>query len=159
MTDPRELRQTLGRFATGVVVVTAAYEGSEHGMTANAFTSVSLDPPLVLVCIGNRTRMSRLLEPGMHFGISVLSAAQREVSQAFAGRTQAGVSVEFAWRRGVPLIAAACAHFVCALVEARLAGDHTIYIGAVEEFTASDGAPLIFHCGGYTSLSLAERLP
>jgi flavin reductase (DIM6/NTAB) family NADH-FMN oxidoreductase RutF len=151
--DPRELRQTLGCFATGVVVVTAAYEGSEHGMTANAFTSVSLDPPLVLVCIGNRARMSRVLEPGMHFGISVLSATQREISQAFAGRPQLPAALEFTWRRGVPLIAAACAHFVCGLAEARLAGDHTLYIGAVEEFAASERAPLIFHRGSYTSLN------
>ena len=152
MVDPRELRQTLGRFATGVVVVTAAYEGSEHGMTANAFTSVSLDPPLVLVCIGNRARMSRVLEPGMHFGISILSATQREISQAFAGRAQSPVSIEFTWRRGVPLIAAACAHFVCGLTEARLVGDHTLYIGTIEEFAASERAPLIFHRGSYTSL-------
>jgi flavin reductase (DIM6/NTAB) family NADH-FMN oxidoreductase RutF len=150
--DPRDLRQALGRFATGVVVVTAAYEGSEHGMTANAFTSVSLEPPLVLVCIGNRARMSRVLEPGMHFGISILAATQHAISQTFAGRTQSPAPVEFAWRRGVPLIAAACAHFVCQLAEARLAGDHTLYVAAVEEFSASDHAPLIFHRGSYTSL-------
>ena len=152
MLDPRELRQTLGRFATGVVVVTAAYEGSEHGMTANAFTSVSLDPPLVLVCIGNRARMSRVLEPGMHFGISILAASQRDTSQTFAGRPQSSTSVEFTWRRGVPLIAGACAHFNCRLSEARLAGDHTLYIAAVEEFSATECPPLVFHRGAYTSL-------
>jgi flavin reductase (DIM6/NTAB) family NADH-FMN oxidoreductase RutF len=156
--DSRELRQTLGRFATGVVVVTAAYEGSEHGMTANAFTSVSLDPPLVLVCIGNRARMSRVLEPGMHFGISILSTTQREISQAFAGRPQLPVSIDFTWRRGVPLIAAACAHFVCGLAEARLAGDHTLYIAEVEEFAASERAPLIFHRGSYASLNVGAGL-
>ena len=152
MLDPREYRRTLGQFATGVVVVTAAYEGSEHGMTANAFTSVSLDPPLVLICIGNRARMSRVLEPGMHFGISILSATQREVSQTFAGRAQSPDSVSFTWRRGVPLIACACAHFVCTLAEARLAGDHTVYIGAVEEFSSAERPPLVFHRGAYTSL-------
>jgi flavin reductase (DIM6/NTAB) family NADH-FMN oxidoreductase RutF len=155
--DARGLRQALGRFATGVVVVTAAYEGSEHGMTANAFTSVSLEPPLVLVCIGNRARMARVLEPGMRFGISILSATQGETSRAFAGRSQSPVPVKFSWRNGVPLIEAACAHFVCALADARLAGDHTLYIGAVEDFMTTESEPLIFHRGTYASLDVNRR--
>jgi flavin reductase (DIM6/NTAB) family NADH-FMN oxidoreductase RutF len=150
--DPRGFRHALGRFATGVVVVTAAYEGREHGMTANAFTSVSLDPPLVLVCIGNRARMSGLLEQGMEYGISILSHTQCEISQCFAGRGQPSIPIAFSWRRGVPFIADACAHFLCRLSDARVAGDHTLFIGAVEEFTLSQEEPLIFHRGGYSVL-------
>lgn len=152
MLDSREFRHALGCFATGVVVVTAAYDGGEHGMTANAFTSVSLEPPLVLVCIGNRARMSRVLEPGMEYGISILAATQREISKGFAGRGQPGVPVVFVWRRGVPLVANACAHFVCRLADARVVGDHTLFIGAVEEFSSMEDAPLMFHRGSYSGL-------
>lgn len=152
MPDPRDFRHALGRFATGVVVVTAAYEGREHGMTANAFTSVSLDPPLVLVCIDNHARMSAVLEPGMEYGISILSLAQRGLSQCFAGRGRPPAAIEFSWKRGVPLIAEACAHFLCRLTDARVAGDHTLFIGAVEEFGSTEEAPLIFHRGGYSVL-------
>lgn len=149
MLDSREIRHALGCFATGVVVVTAAYDGREHGMTANAFTSVSLEPPLVLVCIGNRTRMSRVLEPGMDYGISILAASQCEISKSFAGHGEPGIPVVFVWRRGVPLVANACAHFVCRLADARVVGDHTLFIGAVEEFSSMEDAPLIFHRGSY----------
>ena len=154
MHDSREFGSALGCFVTGVVVVTAAYEGREHGMTANAFTSVSLEPPLVLVCIGNRARMSRVLEPGMDYGISIPAATQREISLTFSGRGRPAIPVVFTWRRGVPLVADACAHFLCRLADARVVGDHTLFIGAVEEFSSMEDAPLIFHRGSYSELGL-----
>lgn len=150
--DARELRSALGCFATGVIIVTASYEGSEHGMTANAFTSVSLKPPLVLICIDNDARMSRVLERGMDFGISVLAEDQQALSRHFAGRPQDGAVVQFAWHRGVPVIDGAVARFVCKLMDSRVVGDHTIHIAEVEYFERMLKSPLLFSCGAYASL-------
>jgi len=154
--DSRLLRSALGTFATGVIVVSAAYEGQEHAMTANSFTSVSLTPPLVLICTHNNARMTRVLERGMEFGLSVLAADQENISRRFAGRAE-GPAVDFSWVRGVPLIAAAAAHFVCRLVDSRVAGDHTVQIGEVEHFQSCSRAPLVFWNGLYAAL--AEKPP
>lgn len=148
----RDLRDALGSFATGIIVVTASYEGSQHGMTANSFTSVSLEPPLVLVCIDNNARMAHLLERGMEFGLSILSVSQERISRHFAGRPQDGLAIDFAWRAGIPLIAGAHAHFRCQLADSHVVGDHTIFIAEVRELERYDAAPLVFHRGQYCSL-------
>jgi len=147
-----ELRGALSAFATGVVVVTAAYEGGEHGMTANSFTSVSLRPPLVLVCIDNDARMSRVLERGMDFGLSVLAAGQESISRHFAGRPQADTAIDFAWRRGVPLVSGALAHFVCRVTDSHVTGDHTVQIAEVQYCERFRKAPLVFFGGSYAGL-------
>lgn len=121
-------------------------------MTANSFTSVSLAPPIVLVCIHNDARMAFVLERGMEFGVSVLASHQEATSRHFAGRPQSTGQIEFAWHRGVPLIAEAAAQFVCRLSDARIVGDHTLYLAEIEHFERFDHRPLIFHGGGYASL-------
>ena len=151
--DARELRTALGSFATGVIVVTAAYEGGEQlGMTANSFASVSMQPPLVLVCIDNNARMARVLERGMHCGLSVLACGQERLSRHFAGRADAELVIEFAWYRGVPVIAGALAHFICRVTDSYVAGDHTVQIAAVEQFACFEHAPLLFYSGVYCHL-------
>lgn len=154
--DTRLLRSTLGSFASGVVIVSAAYEGHEHGMTANSFTSVSLTPPLVLFCTHNDARMTRVLEPGMELGLSVLACEQQGVSRQFAGRCNDAAPVDFAWVRGVPLIFGAAAHLVCRLTESRVAGDHTVQIAEVEHFERFDKEPLVFWNGAYAQLAAAS---
>jgi flavin reductase (DIM6/NTAB) family NADH-FMN oxidoreductase RutF len=124
-------------------------------MTANSFTSVSLRPPLVLVSIANNARMSRVLERGMPFGISVLADDQRSVSQQFAGAAGSVSMPCWLWRAGVPLIAGALAQFVCRVVDARVVGDHTLQIGEVEHFERFDKAPLVFYSGAYHPLCAA----
>jgi flavin reductase (DIM6/NTAB) family NADH-FMN oxidoreductase RutF len=151
--DGRLLRSTLGSFASGVVIVSAAYEGREHGMTANSFTSVSLTPPLVLFCTHNDARMTRVLEPGMELGLSVLASEQQSVSRQFAGRGNDEPPVEFAWVRGVPVIFGALAHLVCRVTESRVAGDHTVQIAEVEHFERFEKAPLVFWNGAYSQLA------
>ena len=84
--DPRHFRATMGRFATGVTVVTVGYGEHPHGMTANAFMSISLDPPLVLISVGQRARMNQHLELGVRYGVNVLSEQQEAISRHFAGR-------------------------------------------------------------------------
>jgi flavin reductase (DIM6/NTAB) family NADH-FMN oxidoreductase RutF len=148
----REFRDALGQFASGVTVVTAVENGKIHGMTANAFVSVSLDPPLVLVSLDNRSKLHRILSGAKRYGVSVLAEDQRVLSDHFAGRTTEGVHVRFVSRVGTPLVEGAVAYFVVRVVDAHLAGDHTLYIGTVEHFESRDDKPLLFYAGRYQRL-------
>jgi flavin reductase (DIM6/NTAB) family NADH-FMN oxidoreductase RutF len=154
--DVCELRNTLGRFATGVTVVTALENGKTHGMTANAFVSVSLDPPLVLVSLDNRSHMHRILSAAMRYGISVLAEDQRVLSDHFGGRTTDDVHIRFISRAGASLLDGAIAYFVVQVVDVHSAGDHTLYVGTVEYFESRDDKPLLFYAGRYQQL-LLER--
>ena len=120
---------TLGRFATGVTVVSTERDGEIHAMTANAFTSVSLDPPLVLVSIDHRAKMHQLLPDTKRFGVSVLGCDQERVAWHFAGRPLAAPGELFAADGDVPLVAGAIAHVGCSLHACHQAGDHTLYLG------------------------------
>lgn len=121
-------------------------------MTANAFVSVSLDPPLVLVSLDNRSVMHRIL-PGIgRFGVSVLAEHQEKLSNHFAGRTVEGLPIRFVTRLGIPLLEDAVAYFVVQLIDAHPAGDHTLYIGRVEHFESREDRPLLFYSGKYQKL-------
>ena len=150
--DPLRFRHALGRFATGVTVITARYEGRTHGMTANAFTSVSLDPPLVLVSLDNRSNMHRILPIVRRYGISVLQENHEHLSNHFAGRSIEGLPVRFVQQNGIPLLEGAVAHFVVEVIDAHLAGDHTLYISRVEFFEVYDEKPLLFFAGQYQQM-------
>jgi flavin reductase (DIM6/NTAB) family NADH-FMN oxidoreductase RutF len=147
-----EFRDALGRFASGVTAVTALENGKTHGMTANAFMSVSLDPPLVLVSLDNRSQIHRILSGASRYGVSVLAEDQRVLSEYFAGRTTEGVNVRFVSRVGTPLLDGAVAHFVVGVMDVHLAGDHTLYIGTVEHFESRDDKPFLFYAGRYQQL-------
>lgn len=151
----RELRNTLGRFATGVTIVSALENGKTHGMTANAFVSVSLNPPLVLVSLDNRSHMHRILPSAGRYGISVLAEDQRALSEHFAGRPTEDVHVDFVSRADTPLVDGAVACFVVRVIDVHSAGDHTLYIGQVEYFESRNDKPLVFYAGNYQQL-LAE---
>jgi flavin reductase (DIM6/NTAB) family NADH-FMN oxidoreductase RutF len=140
-------------------VITAQYEDRTHGMTANAFVSVSLDPPLVLVSLDNRSVMHRIL-PGIgRFGVSVLAEDQEKLSNHFAGRTLEGLHIRFTTRLGIPLLEGAVAYFVVQLIDAHPAGDHTLYIGRVEHFESRDDRPLLFYAGKYNQLHPGKVKP
>ena len=159
-----QFRQAMGCFATGVTVVTVAREdGGVHGMTANAFCSVSLDPLLVLVCVDRRARTHPILHASEHFGINVLNEEQQSLATHYArpdrdDRGAERVGAKFAHtKRGTPLLAGCLGHLECRLVKAHEAGDHTIFIGQVELVTLQEGRPLLFYRGRYESLEEAER--
>jgi flavin reductase (DIM6/NTAB) family NADH-FMN oxidoreductase RutF len=145
------LRQTLGMFATGVTVITALKADQVHGMTANAFMSVSLEPPLVLISVDRRTTMCRLLHEGMHYGVSVLCATQAELSDRFAGRSSA-VDPRFLIVKETPLVEGALAHFVARVERSYWGGDHSLFLGRVEYARQNPGTPLLFHGGRYEKL-------
>lgn len=148
----REFRQTLGRFSTGITVVTTAEKGTVHGMTANAFMSVSLEPPLVVVSIDHKARMNELLPKTRRYGVSILRDDQEEVSRHFAGRP-----VEYApklfWKAQLPFVEHSLAQLACEIVDQHRAGDHTLYIGEVRWLSYEEtGNPLVFFSGKYCKL-------
>jgi flavin reductase (DIM6/NTAB) family NADH-FMN oxidoreductase RutF len=147
----RELRQVMGRFATGVTVITTIDRNTIHGMTANAFLSVSLRPPLVLVSLG-RCRMNEMLPRTSRYGVSVLACDQEDLAAHFAAQRQAAVEPEFVWHEGLPLLDGALAHLVCRVVDIHPAGDHVLWIGEVEHLNHRDGEPLLFYTGRFGTL-------
>lgn len=144
---PGQLRQALGRFASGVTVVTTATgtpeEADVHGMTANAFTSVSLSPPLVLVSVSAGTVTHRRIVETGRYGVSVLSGEQLPLSEHFAGGAQRPDLVRFVWRNALPLLAGALAHLACTVRQSHTAGDHVLYVGEVDGLWYGSGPPLV----------------
>ncbi len=148
----KEFRQVMGRFATGVTVVTTVERGTAHGMTANGFLSVSLRPPLVLVSLG-RCKMNELLPRSGRYGVSVLSHDQHHFAAHFAAQKAAPVEPTFSWQDGVPLLEDALAHLVCRVVDVHRAGDHVLWIGEVEYLAHRDAEPLLFYTGRFGTLA------
>lgn len=149
-----EFRKALGHFATGVTLITVARGPAQvHGMTVNAFASVSLDPALVLICVDRTARTYPLLLAGERFGVNVLREEQGEVARYYADVSQdhetpvhLGVRYSFT-QRGTPLLEPCLAQLECRRVATHEAGDHTIFIGAVEQAGIGEGRPLLFYRG------------
>ena len=153
----REFRQVMGRFATGVTVVTTVEKETVHGMTANGFLSVSLRPPLVLVSLG-RCRMNEMLPRSGRYGVSVLSHDQHPFAAHFAAQKPSPVEPTFTWQNGLPLLEDALAHLVCRVVDVHRAGDHVLWIGEVEYVDHRDDEPLLFYTGRFGTISeIRER--
>ncbi len=151
--DPRELRNACGLFATGITVVTTELDGDVHGMTANAFLSVSLDPPLLLVSVGHKARLHELLEKTGRYAISILRHDQEDYSSHFAGWPVEGLEVEFERRHDYPVLPDGLAYFVCKVVDAHPAGDHTLFIAQVEYLEYGEGEPVLFYGGKYRQMT------
>jgi len=154
--NPTEFRKAMGCFATGVTIITVDLEGEVHGMTANAFASVSLDPMLVLVCVDHATRTHAHLHAKKRFGINVLGENQRAISDYYArperthehAEAEAGARFDRT-RHGTPMLNGALAYLECRLQTAEQAGDHTIFIAEVEDVVVREGEPLLFIRGKY----------
>jgi flavin reductase (DIM6/NTAB) family NADH-FMN oxidoreductase RutF len=144
-----EFRRTLGMFATGVTVITTQVAEQIHGMTANAFMSVSLQPPLILISVDRRAKMNALLGEGVRFGVSVLEERQSVLSDRFAGRVTDAPEPEFELVHDTPLVEGALAHLVARVVRSYWGGDHSLFLGRVEYVRYGEGTPLLFHGGGY----------
>jgi flavin reductase (DIM6/NTAB) family NADH-FMN oxidoreductase RutF len=151
-----EFRRAMGCFATGVTIITVDLDGEVHGMTANAFASVSLDPLLVLVCVDHSTRTHAHLHAKKRFGINVLCETQRAISEYYArperthenAEEEAGAKFERT-RHGTPILHGSLAYLECRLLRGEIAGDHTIFIAEVEDVVVRDGEPLLFFRGDY----------
>lgn len=162
LSDQTSLREVMSRFATGVTVLTAG--GADgHGMTANAFSSVSLDPPMVLCCVSRAARMHEVISSAGSFAVSILGADQQDVARHFAdwrkprGRAQFdSVSWYRGYRTGTPLITGALAWLECDLGRVYDGGDHSIFLGNVLSASCgSDSDALLFHRGTMSALGSA----
>lgn len=149
--EPDGFRRALGEFATGVTVITTKVDGAEHGMTSNSFSSVSLEPPLILWSIRRASRSFGAFEACSHFAVNVLASDQMELSQRFA-RSGPDKFEGVDWKpgkAGVPLLNDVAASFECQLGEVHDGGDHLILIGMVERYCRYDRPPLLFAKGRY----------
>lgn len=161
-THKKALRDAFGAFATGVAVITTREsDGTPRGFTANAFSSVSLDPPLLLICIAKSAHSCEVFSDAAHFAVNILSDAQKDISNLFA--TQRPDKFDVAgWHSGAPdmppVLDGTLASFTCARHQLVDAGDHLILIGRVVEFERSEGAPLGYFRGNYFSIGLEDSL-
>jgi len=149
--DTRELRNCLGRFATGVTVVTCDTDVGAHGFTVNSFTSVSLDPPLVLVSVDRKTKAFQFLKNN-HFTVNVLKDTQKDTAMHFAGRPQD--KRPFEWEKGIHChrLQHSLAYIECEPWAEYDGGDHVLYIGKVVHFKYSDGDALGYYCGKFLTI-------
>lgn len=157
--DPKLFRSTLGKFATGVTVVTAKSPSVRRGMTANAFSSLSLDPPLVLVCVDNKTTFLSVIREAGRFAINFLAEDQKSTSDWFAGKGR-DAEDQFAdiphvsGENGAPILSGALATLECDTHEELPGGDHTIFVGRVTRVITEDAVrpPLLFYASAYRKM-------
>lgn len=150
--DDRQFRNAMGKFATGVNVVAAEVEGEVYGMTANAFMSVSLDPKLIVISIGNNAKMLDRIRKSGRFSVNVLSCEQQEESMRFAGQKKFEDNFEFDGLADTPVVKNALCQLACEVHNEHTEGDHVLFIGKVNDLVLEDGDPLIFNCGKYRKL-------
>lgn len=163
VTEGIGLRDVMSQFATGITVITAGGEHA-HGMTANAFTSVSLDPPLVLCCVGRNARIHEAILCARHFGVSVLGSDQEEQARYFANRNRPPGPAQFDlvdWlpgpNTGAPLLAGSLAWLECDLHQVYHGGDHSIFLGKVLAASRGSGRDaLLFFGGGFHQVNPPE---
>jgi 3-hydroxy-9,10-secoandrosta-1,3,5(10)-triene-9,17-dione monooxygenase reductase component len=155
--DPRTFRQAVGQFVTGVTVIAIEINGEIRAMTANSFTSLSLDPPLVLFCLGKQTKAGQLVHTAGSFSVNVLCEAQQALSTYFAGSWKDPEPPPFtfiAWQDGAPRLDGAAVSLGCITHAIHEGGDHWIVVGEVVAIHRPDEplVPLVFHGGRYVSL-------
>ncbi|HWB87320.1 MAG TPA: flavin reductase family protein [Bryobacteraceae bacterium] len=152
-----EFRRACGRFATGVAVASVIdREGTPHGLTVSSFTSVSLQPPLILICLGHEVTIIDLFRSATHFGINVLREEQAVLSERFALKGHDRFD-GLEWQRGatgVPLLNGVLATIECTIEQTHTAGDHDIFVGEVMHMQAAEGRPLIHYASQYRRLAL-----
>ncbi len=151
--DDRKFRTAMGKFATGVTVIATEIEGDVHGMTANAFMSVSLDPKLVVISIGEKAKILNKIKESKIFTVNILSADQQELSMIFAGQLKENKEVTLDRLDGKPVLAGAVAQIACEVSAEHVEGDHTLFIGKVTDIHLEDAEPLLFYSGKYRSLT------
>lgn len=158
--EPADLRRVLGHFVTGVTVVTAMHEGRPHGLTVNAFSSLSLEPPQVLVCLKRANRSYAAFAAAGSFAVNVLADHQVGLSRLFASQQERkfeGLLFTPGAATGAPLLEGVHAWLECSVVERiETAGTHAIVIGALLGHGSGAAEPLLFHRGGYHRLG--ERI-
>jgi flavin reductase (DIM6/NTAB) family NADH-FMN oxidoreductase RutF len=154
--ERNELRRVMGHFATGVTVITTiSKQGAPFGLTANAFMSVSLEPPLLLISVDRKAESFPHFEESKVFTVNILRDDQESISRRFAvsgGNKFEGVAYHVGGN-GVPILEGTLAHVECRLYAAHDGGDHILYLGEIQEAETREGKPLLFYRGGYRAIS------
>jgi flavin reductase (DIM6/NTAB) family NADH-FMN oxidoreductase RutF len=154
--ERNELRRVMGHFATGVTVITTvSTDGQPFGLTANSFTSVSLDPPLVLICVDKKAESWPHFEQSRVFTVNILNNEQEALSRRFAvsgGDKFQGVAYH-SGANGAPILDGVLGFLECKLYAVHDGGDHTLYLGEIEQAETLEGKPLLFYRGGYRAIS------
>lgn len=148
--EDRLFRDAMGKFATGVTVLLTENEGEVHGMTANGFMSVSLDPKLVVISIGHKARFLEKVSASKTYTVNILASDQENYSRHFAGRPNEDVVFDRLAEQ--PVLPGAIAQVACDVVAEHVEGDHTLFIGKVRDIQVTDGDPLLFFGGQYRTL-------
>jgi flavin reductase (DIM6/NTAB) family NADH-FMN oxidoreductase RutF len=154
--EQKLFRQIMGRFATGITVITTVLDDAVFGMTANAFMAGSLVPPLCVISIGCNAQMHERLKASRRFGVSFLNEEQQHLSGHFAGRIFEGLEPDFAEIDGMPVLNRAVATLAADVVSTAACGDHTLFIGQISHMKLGSGMPLLFHGGRYATVRRAE---
>ncbi|MED3661054.1 flavin reductase family protein [Ureibacillus sp. FSL K6-8385] len=149
--DDRLFRNAMGKFATGVTVLLTHHEGETHGMTANGFMSVSLNPKLVLISVGHNTKFINKVSQSKKYTVNILAEDQEHYSRHFAGQPNA--VVEFEALAEQPVLKGAIAQIACEVVSEHIEGDHTLFVGKVVDLRFEDKDPLLFFGGKYRQLA------
>ena len=152
-TDAALFRRVMGRFASGLTVITARVDTEVRGMTASAFMSGSLEPPLLVIAIALRANMYDHLMAAGRFAVNVLADGQKDVATHFSGRAVDGLNPEFVLMDGVPTLADACATLVARTAATYECGDHTLFVGHILSMSADDRPPLVYHAGRFASIA------
>jgi flavin reductase (DIM6/NTAB) family NADH-FMN oxidoreductase RutF len=159
--DKEEFRDAIGHFASGVTIITAHDGDADFGVTANAVTSVSLEPPMLLVCLNRKSRTQGAVSRSKAFSVNILSEGQGDLAVKFASSETdkfRGIPIEYG-QLGSPLLAGALAHLECWVMEEVSAGTHTVYLAGVHRAERFDGAPLAYFRGRLGRLELDQNLP
>ena len=148
--DPKLFRSAMGLFATGVTVISYVADGAPACMTANAFMSVSMDPPLVVVSVRKQSRFNDVVQAGVCYGVSFLAESQQHISAHFGGKRDENLAVPYVYHQGTPLIGGSLAHIVARTTAVHEAGDHYLYIARIEHLQLGEQRkPLVFFSGKY----------
>ncbi|NMM04087.1 flavin reductase family protein [Paraburkholderia sp. RP-4-7] len=148
--DTKLYRSVMGLFATGVTVISYVVEGKPAGMTANAFMSVSMEPPLVLISVRKQSRFNDIVKVGVPYGVNFLAESQQPISAHFGGRWDETLQIPFVEKSGTPLIDGSLAHIVARTTAVHEAGDHLLYVGEIEYLQLGEQRkPLVFFSGKY----------
>lgn len=150
--DNRTFRDAMGKFATGITIVTTEVAGEIKGMTVNAFMSVSLEPKLIAISIDKKASLYDILQTNPTFGVSVLKDEQKDVSMVFAKQKEQENPVPITKLQDVPVVDGALVNLACKVVDKVVAGDHVILIGEVEDLVLRDGDPVLYFGGSYREI-------
>lgn len=152
MIDEQKFRQAMSRFATGITVVTTQHEDEIIAMTVNAFMSISLQPNIVAVSIGDQASMYDILPTTKSFGVSVLREDQQKISQLFASDAEYGKNEMFTSKKGIPVLKDCLTHMTCDVIQSTQVGDHTVYFGEVKDLEIFTGDPILYYGSEYRTV-------